>query len=645
MEFAQTGNPMLRRTAFAGLCRRLLACLLFTPVVVSTTLSAAENIATPGDSNSWLIVENAITRGDKTTVFFLTRPDMRDPNAGQPCALNYYSVTLTAGLPPATPRLEAEGVCGGSFQKSRLLDNGDVLIIVRDRLELWRGGEQVSSKRFSSIDEISKLGISTDMTGGQFYDIAPNGHAVIVVAAGQDVNEYAGSKIVAAGLAPGGKRRWEARFDDNGQFDTVEQVWAGSDGSALLQINSLASGLSAEAETQLHYIRPDGTKTLHRLNKTEAPTDFQSMTNLSGEDLQKLLQSQGGPDAESIKSLGAAPNKTGGFDVLFQRKGGADREGFFLYRLGPNGSLQSQTALGRHIEMHGLDNWVDFLVDGDSLVLLSRAAVTQKVVRSVKKRWGQNIVSWVDLDTGIPRPYLLPLDQRYLEAAMNAGDEGQQYLDGQPGSEPVLLTMLGNKPLVVSVGWVAKRQVVRLHEADQDLMAFTEVFDERQARQTKEDRRQQRKAGARASAPAAPRQQEIPQDMNAQIAGAMAQAQREIASDPNMTPEMREQMAALLAQMGQYSGAQGASLPTEELHLDGRQKGLVRYDSQPRRPMTLLIFERSTGRELLKKDYPTGLIEEYIDFGQFGLPLDQIGVNYRDITGTVVRDLAPVAGP
>ena len=54
---------------------------LFIPValgVFSLRLYAAENIVTPPDTNSLVIVENAVVNGNETTVFFLTRPGIRD---------------------------------------------------------------------------------------------------------------------------------------------------------------------------------------------------------------------------------------------------------------------------------------------------------------------------------------------------------------------------------------------------------------------------------------------------------------------------------------------------------------------------------------------------------------------------------------
>ena len=701
------------------ICSRLLYLLFAVPVLAYS----AENISTPPDTNSWITVENAVVKGNETTVFFFTRPDIRDPEARNPCALNYYSVTLSPGLPAARPEVVAKGVCGGAFQKSRLLDNGDALIIVRDRLERWRGGEKINSEKFSSIAAVSKLGVSTEMAGGQFYNIAPNGNVVLAVQAGdrtQDASEYAGIPLVITAMKPDGKRRWETRFIQEGIANNVEQVWAGSDGSALLNTAFIEGALAGE-EARLYFISASGSKSSIALNRTGKAMDFESMNNKSQEEVMKLLQQQDQFSPESIERLGAVPGVDGGFDVLFQRKGGGEgREGFFLYRLGANGELKSQITLGDHIETHGLERWFDFYVEGNQLTLMSKAPVTQKVVRGVKKKWGQIVVSGIDLDTGIPSPRLVPLDKQYLEAAMNAGDEGQQYLDGQPGSEPVLLTKLGGRPLVVSVGWVSKRQVVRLHEADETLLVFTEVVDEKKAKTAREASRKQRSADRDAqsqrmnaamaaaagmsekefnalsnreqkealirsgnsdqllnsmmresqamqaqqavSAQNTPQQQAgIPQDTNAQLGAAMAEAQQQMDNDPNVTPEMRAQMAAVLAQLGQGPGGQpGAmpgipaqapprqasskqvALPDNALKVDSGKRGFIEFENPDGRLITLLIFDRKTGSELVKRDYPDGVIYEYIDFSRFNLPLEQIGILYREVGGLILKDLTPV---
>ena len=717
--------------ASSGMARRPLNRIFcFFMVLFSTNIIAAGNTLIPSDSNSRITVENAVVNGNETTVFFFTWPDMGDPNSGKPCPLNYYSVKLRPGLPSANADVVAKGVCGGMFQKSRLLDNGDALIIVRDRLERWRVGEQIRSQTFSSIDAVSKLGVTTDMTGGQFYDISPNGDVVLLIRSGDhtyDRNEYRDSSMVMSGLKPDGGRRWEERFSGDPTLTTVDQVWSAPGGSALLYFSSMANGLSDEA-SQLNFISANGTKTLFELNKIRAPFDLDKFSNTSQQDMSheevlKQLAQQNNSTSESIEKLEAVARADGGFDVLFHRESGEEgREGHFLYRIGPDGSLLSEISLGNQIMEYGLERWFDFYVDGKQLMLLSSAAVTQKIVRKVKKKWGQNIVSWIDLDTGTPTARMIPLDEQYLEAALSAGDEGQQYLDGQPGSEPELLTTLGGKPLVVSVGWISKRQVLRLHEADEQLMAYTEAFDEKQAKLAKEASRTQRKANREASkqrlnadmaaavgmtpeeyaalsnkerkeamvrsgdmdammAIMAKQAQELqqaqgyqqglstqqaatPQDMNAQMASAMAEMQEKIANDPNMTPEMRAQMSAMMGQMGQSPGGQitgtpdlpGAQSPVapaqnvtveakvseNTLKVDSGKRGFIEYENKDGRPVTLLIFNRQTGEELLKKDYPDGVIYEYVDFNRFNLPLQHIGVSYREVAGLVLEDLTPV---
>jgi hypothetical protein len=125
-----------------------------------------------------------------------------------------------------------------------------------------------------------------------------------------------------------------------------------------------------------------------------------------------------------------------------------------------------------------------------------------------------------------------------------------------------------------------------------------------------------------------------------------------MANDPNMTPEMRAQMAAIMAQMSQGTGGQLAApvqgssgataMPENALKVDSGGRGLIEYENKDGRLVTLLIFNRKTGEELLKKNYPNGVIHEYVDFSRFNLPLEQIGVIYREIAGMILEDLTPV---
>ena len=131
----------------------------------------------------------------------------------------------------------------------------------------------------------------------------------------------------------------------------------------------------------------------------------------------------------------------------------------------------------------------------------------------------------------------------------------------------------------------------------------------------------------------------------AQMAAALAQAQQELANDPNMTPEMRAQMNAVLAQM---QGATGGGIPTDVpaaegdvIELDGSDGAFLEFESADGEPMTLLVFDRQNGAELLKNEYPDGVIYDYVNFGQFGRPMEQIGVRYSDASGTELAELTP----
>jgi hypothetical protein len=270
--------------------------------------------------------------------------------------------------------------------------------------------------------------------------------------------------------------------------------------------------------------------------------------------------------------------------------------------------MQSQKNIGASLTAYGVEKWHDFYINGPELVLLSRALATQRIINGRPKGRPQNVVSWIDLDSGAVAPHLVPLDERYLDAALAAGDADMQYLDGLPDSEPVLLSRLADHPLVVSLGWVKHRQVLRLHEASRDLAVYTEAIEKRKAQQAKTVAREQRQADREAmtesisstraeaagmsenefealskdeqteaiirnggssqllqsvlqqSGQLAAQQQAqankantatAPEDLNAQIAAAMAQAQHEMANTPGMTPEMLTQMQAAMGQVSQ----------------------------------------------------------------------------------------------
>lgn len=645
--------------------------------------AANQTLRLDNDSNSRIVVENAIVKDDQTTILFRTWPDLGNPNSGKPCPLNFYSVTLRPGLPSATLTVLAKGVCGSGLSKGSLLPNGDVQIIARDSLELWRAGERISSKKFTSIDATRALGVTSDEAGSQLFAFSPAGDLVVAMTAGGRIAPgQPGASWLVTGLQPDHQKRWQLPLGKSAEFLVIEQMWAGSEGGALLYLQRQVPGSAVPAlEPQLLIISASGGQSSFPLIEMSEPIDFQSNQPGSMEDLQEYFEQTEDNKPESIKSLSARARVDGGFDVLFHREAESEaRAGHFLYRFAADGSLQSESALGGHLEQHGLAKWTDFYVEGDHLLVLSKVLASQHGVVSKRKKWMQNAVSQVDLGTGMPDARLVPLDQRYLEAAMNAGDEGQQHLEGQPGGEPVLLTSLGKLSLAVEVGFMKGRNTLRLNEISNDLSRFTEDFDELQAKLAKYNARQQKKAdrevrnsqmntdlaaaaGMTPEAFAALSNKERKQamvrngDTDAIMAATTKQSesmmQAMIAS--GASPEQIAQMQSAMAQAQQMmqgggnmpesqpAAAAEKSEPPPVLVVDSLLRGYVQYKSRDGKHTTLIVYNRETGEELLLKEYQDGTIDEYVNLGQYKLPLEKIGILIRNISGEILENLTPKA--
>ena len=588
---------------------------LFRPVICLAGLLAAMtgftagNTLIPADSNTGLIVENAVINGGTTTVLFWTYPNISDPGAGKECPLNFYTVSLQPGLPTAVADLAAKDVCGNSLSRARLLANNDVLILAVGRLERWRAGEQLSIQAFSDISATSKMAIDAG-NGGQWHGMTAAGDVVLAVpahaAAGENAAD-AGLQVVSLDADAG--LRWQLQLREAGQMLMVEKLWATTGGGALLHTNIIAADHSSlGTQGLLYFIDANGSrKEPLQLTVKDQQPDLAQMISMSPAEVQKEMQRMSESHPESIKKLEVDARPDGGFDVLLHREGGLEgREGYFLMRFGADGSLQSEKTVTGQLASYGLDDFRDFHVDGNSLVLLSRVSASQPSVQSKRKTWSQNVIGIVDLDNNTLETRLLPLDLRYLQAAMDAGDAGLQYLANWPGGEPVLLSQVGGIPFAIARGHLSSRSALRLDEASSDLPSYTEAFDNQRNDAARQAVREQRKGDQAATKaqlnadlaaavgmspeefsalsnqerkqvmlnsgnydalaeagmkqapeaqPSLPTGAEV-QDINTQIAAAMAQAQQ------SLPPEMAEQLNAALAQVQQEMGTSGMSPPS-----------------------------------------------------------------------------------
>lgn len=659
----------------------LISVLLCVGLILSLNeaQAAGYTLRLENDSNSRLGVKNAIVHDDSTTILFWTWPDVVDPNARKDCAMNYYTVTLRPGLADVKPRLMAENACAGrAILFGGVLEDGNGKFIIRNRLEQWRDDEQQSSESFASLDHTKKLRVDSREIGSQFAEFSPTGDMVMAIMVnGYSASDWPGTSWVITSLKPNNDKRWLLKYDE---AFSIESLWAGQDGSALLYISGIDMTRMVPApEPKLLMITRSGQNSTHKLMEVpeDIDIDIESIRPGSMEDLQKLFQKQDGNPPEKFRELSARPRQDGGFDVLYNRESPDEsRNGYFLLRLAADGSVNSEISLKSTIKDHGLDRWFDFYVDDGQLVLLSNSLVTQAGVNSSRKTWPQTIVSRVDLDSLQTISRLIPLDRQYLEAAMNAGDEGQQYLEGKPGGKPLLLTTLAGTPLSVSRGWLKKRGTLRFNEVTDDLVVFSEAYDTNQANLAREQRSRQKKANRQA------RQQQLSQEMKdstglsaegfeslsaqeqamhmmkdgnmeAMMAAMMKQAQS------GMTPEQAAQMQASMAQVQAMTQGGSMALPSSSpsastasqaaessdasFTVDSLMRGHIQYQDSQGKSVTLSLINRQSEKELMSREFANGEIDEYVNLGRYKLPIEHIGALIKNADGKMLEDLKPQA--
>jgi hypothetical protein len=713
-------NQNIRRHRVGHPARLRCVFIVLLGLGMTPNLQASSKAFTSPDSNSRISVQNAVIDSRGTSVLFFTHPYLGDPQSGKPCPLNFYTARLESGWPEPRVETVASDVCGNASAHGALLEDGDVLILSLDRLERWRHGERVFSQPLEDMEATGGLGVDSAY-GGQIYDITAKGDSVMAVPAGGAIRRDVGdASMVVVALDDAGRLRWQYLLELPGKQASPAGLWAASDGGALLRVSAYSAG-SMGTEERLVRLGSDGRKLGEMWLFEDETPDMEAFMNAAQENFEAAMAAADASGTESIDRLQVKARADDGFDLLLERKGGSDaRRGHWLLRLGPNGELQTEQSLNQVMERHGIEDWYDFLLEGRSLVLLSRAFASQPAGQGQRQGYMQGLISRIDLDRGQAEVRRVPLDQRYLAAAMQAGDAERQYLDNMPGGEPALLTRLAGRPLVVSIGWLQRKQALRLDAESDDWAAFTDAVDRRQAAQAREATRAQRSAEreqrgqeinaamaasvgmspeqfdalspqeqqevmvrqgdmdalmglankqaaalqqsgdvpADAGSNAAPGPRDMgPQDMQAALAAALADAEKQLAQGTG-DPALDAQMAATLAQMKAMQGVGGASPASAQagpvaadsragaahgntLRVDASLQGDVDFVNRDGHLTTLLVYDRQSGEELMSKSYGDGVIHERIDFSRFERPLDRIGVMFRDISGLVLEDLTP----
>jgi hypothetical protein len=662
-----------------GSILHILCTALFVICLGAGSVFAAGTTLENPDRNYWIAMIDALADGPRTRIFYVTYPDISQPHVREKCTANYYMLDLQPKLTNLQPKLVAENFCGHSLDKSGgLLANGDAVIVSGDRIETWRpGAGRIGSWALSDVDSVKSYG--PNMTaGGMQSDISPDGNIVAAALLPRKRNDTESISGVVVGLSPSGSTRWQLELAEPNVLLGVMDIWATADGGALLHVTARPmTGVSipgAEApegavingQNRLYRVSADGRlsnpiviASMQMLDMSSPPPPLPDMTT-DPEGYQAALTHQARltrMDVYTDDQLIAQARDDGSIDVLMGR---GTRDARFM-RIGRNGEVLRDTKLDAVLAEEGLPQWRDGYAN-DSQVMLFGA------VSSRQYRLGQGYVAWIDIEDGSVITRVAPLSELGRDAASKAGDAEVQFLEHKPSQDPKMLTRLDGKPLMVSVVWRSRRPALQIDEATDQLVVYTEARDERRAKEEKKAQRKQRKenrnvrmqqldvdmAAAIGVSPeeyAAMSRKERKEamvrsgDMNAMMAAAMKQGNMAQQQDAQLSKgaggDMNAQMAAAMAQMQQMAGAQGAAMPAtpaaassppsgEVVELDAGRKGFVEFEHPDGKAVTLLINDKQTGRELLRKDYADGSIYEYIDFSRFGIPLNQIDVVYRD---------------
>jgi hypothetical protein len=657
----------------------LTAVLALAP---PASLAAGLTVANTGP-NLIIRMQDALPGNGGTRVLYDTVPDVTQARAHERCAANFYVLDLRPGLPEATPRLLARDFCGSFGMSGTLLENGDVVLVAGDRVETWRpGAGKVKAWRLSDVAALKGPWKQVN-DGTTPLDVARDGTVVLARTYPRARGDTTTASARVAALSADGAPRWRLELAEPGVRLGVMDLWATADGGALLDVNAspmTGSGLpGAEApkgavvtgESRLYRISADGTLSKpvviarQQMPDPSAPVAMPDPTKDPAA-FQAAFQAQLALSKGTIYTaaqVAAHPHTDGGVDGTMDVLAGRGTTGARLVQVGRDGTVLRDTTLDAAIAAEGLGRWTDFLADADRVVLYGTVGTRANLLP-------QGYFGWIGISDGTAVTRLAPLDPRGLEAAKTARDEDRQHLPDDPAQEPLMLTTLGDEPLAVALVTRNHRRAIQLDEGTGALALYTEAKDARRAEAEKAARRAARKADrearhARLNADLAAAAGVSPEEfaamssrerkqamlkqamrdngnLDAMMAAAARQAEMARASQTGTRPEpapdaaqvpsaaeMNAQMAAALARARQTMAARGAQV----LVLDADRRGHIEYRSPDGESVTLLVLDRETGRELLKKTYADGAIRESVPFGDYDVPLDRIDVFYRDAAG------------
>jgi hypothetical protein len=326
------------------------------------------------------------------------------------------------------------------------------------------------------------LGLSADLTAAITQVGAAASGKFVLAESLRGSGDPAAVKIVAIGLTESGTKAWQTEIAQPGVRLVIQNTWAGGDGSALLHVAAdspaglslpdaeVPKGTMVANENRLYWLSDTGERGLRIAIASYRQPDLMALQQAPNpladpEAFRRLLESAG---PENLRKI-VVHESENGFDVLIERSSRDEsRDGHHWLRIAPDGTLAREVSLTAAIEERGLQNWADFYVDGNDLLLLGSVNVPSN--RPTRRtRIDRASVSRIDLGSREVVSRLSPLDEPYLDAYLNARDEAIQTLANLPVGTPTVIVRLGATPIAISIGWNANRASLRIDESTADL--------------------------------------------------------------------------------------------------------------------------------------------------------------------------------
>ena len=250
-------------------CHSLLLSVALSFLMVDPA-SAGTDYIVDIDRNFFVQAIDWVETGSATRVLVLTYPGTDQPHISEGCTANFYSLEVHPGLKNSRLLPLATNYCGHRLDQSgRILENGDALLLIDDRIETFRPGRgRIGSWPLSDIAALQRHhpSVTRDV---RIIDAYVDGSIVLASGFPRARGDIETPSAVIAGLSQDGKLRWEHILAERGVLLSPRDIWATADGGALIHVlarpmrgagmpEGIAPAGMADSENRLYRLSPAG---------------------------------------------------------------------------------------------------------------------------------------------------------------------------------------------------------------------------------------------------------------------------------------------------------------------------------------------------------------------------------------------------